>query len=39
VTRNVDALLAENKALRQEVLFLRQQLAGLQARGTGATRR
>jgi hypothetical protein len=39
VTRNVDALLAENKALRQEVLYLRQQLAGLQGRGTGDARR
>jgi len=35
VTRNVDALLAENQALRQEVMFLRQQLVGLQAGGTG----
>jgi hypothetical protein len=39
VTRNLDALLAENQALRQEVMFLRQQLAGLQARGTGEGRR
>ena len=39
VTRNVDALLAENNALRQEVLFLRQQMAELQARGGGNARR
>ena len=39
VTRNLDALLAENQALRQEVMFLRQQLAGLQARGKGEGRR
>ncbi len=33
VTCNVDALLAENQALRQQVWFLRQQLLGLQGLG------
>jgi hypothetical protein len=35
VTCNVDALLAENELLRQEVVVLRQQLSRLQAKGTG----
>jgi hypothetical protein len=34
VTRNLDALLAENEALRQEVAHLRQHLARMQACGT-----
>ncbi|MEA5474520.1 J domain-containing protein [Synechococcus sp. CCY9201] len=33
VTCNIDSLLAENEALRQEVMQLRQQLAQLQTRG------
>ncbi len=33
VTANLDALLAENEALRREVAVLRQQLSRLQARG------
>lgn len=39
VTRNVDALLADNQALRKEVLLLRQQLAMQQGRATGEDRR
>lgn len=35
VTANIDALLAENEALRREVAVLRQQLSRLQARGPG----